>query len=501
MEKVLLKFSAIGKHFSGVHALEDVSADLYHGHILGLIGENGAGKSSLMNILGGIVHPDAGSMYLKGQLYDPATPSDAANEGIAFIHQELNLFSNLSVADNVFINTFPKLPFLPFIDKKRVYRRCAELLNLVNLNIPPQTVVGALTPGEQQLVEIAKSFAVGATIFIFDEPTTSLTSRETEKLFQLIKELKSQGNSIIYISHILNDIVQLADDILVLRDGKAVAQGEKTEFTIDSMISAMVGRDLQQYYPVRKSKPQHDKILEVKDLSQEGIIKEINFSLYKGEILGIFGLMGSGRSELARIIFGMDPFETGSIYSDSHLQNKHSPKQRIAAGMAFVTENRREEGLLMDESLLNNIGLVSLKRYANALMIDEKKLFEDVKKCSDRMYIKSEDLIRLQVQNLSGGNQQKVVIAKWLLSNPAVFVLDEPTRGIDVGARYEIYTIMNDLAAHGAGILCISSNLEELMGICDRILVMSFGELVGTVDKSDFNDEEILRIAYREHLS
>jgi ribose transport system ATP-binding protein len=501
LEQPLLAFVSITKQFAGIQALENVHVHLKHGHLLGLIGENGAGKSTLMNILGGNIKADSGQMLLDGQNYLPQSPADASDKGIAFIHQELNLFTNLTITDNLFINSFPRYRFWPFINKNKAIQRCAQLLQMVGLHVSPSTPVAALSSGEQQLVEIAKAFAVGARIFIFDEPTTSLTSKEIAKLFELITELKSQGKAIIYITHILADVVQLADEIAILRDGKVVIQDKISVFTISSMISAMVGRDLQQYYPIRTKKIQPETVLEIKGLEREGIIKDISCCLHKGEILGVFGLMGSGRSELARIIFGMDSFTKGSIIIDGKHIRSCSPKGNIENGLALVTENRREDGLLMDESLLNNIALPSLKKYAKGFLLNEKRMLNTVGECVNRMHIKCNDLDRIPVQNMSGGNQQKTVIAKWLLSKPKVFILDEPTQGIDVAAKFEIFSIINELAAEGSGILYISSELEELIHICDRILVMRLGEIVGTEECTHFNQERILKMAYGETAS
>ncbi len=502
MADSILQFEGISKRFFGVPALEDVSFSLPAGHLLGLIGENGAGKTTLMNVLGGVLTADRGTMTLRAADYAPRRPADATRAGIAFIHQELNLFTNLSIADNIFIDRFPRLGRSPFIDRRQTRRQTATLLESLSLSLAPQTLVDRLAPGERQLVEIAKALSTGAEIIIFDEPTTSLTAAETQRLFDIIHRLREQGKSMIYISHNLGNVLELADDIVVLRDGRVVDAGAARDFTIDRMISRMVGRAIDQVFPTRASKPSDEIVLEVKGLSQAGIVKDINLMLHKAEVLGVFGLMGSGRTELARMLFGLEPFEQGRVLVNGAPCDGISARDSIRRGMAFVTENRREEGLLMEASVVDNIGLVSLPAFASSRfprLLHHRQLGGAVARIAESMRIKSGPVTRTPARNLSGGNQQKIVIAKWLMSRPAVFIMDEPTRGIDVGAKYEVYGIINDLAARGAGILLISSELEELMGLCDRIAVMSKGEIMGAFDRKDFAQEPILHAAFRGH--
>jgi len=502
MGDTILQFENISKSFFGIHALRDVTFSLERGQLLGLIGENGAGKTTLMNILGGVIQADEGTMRMKGVEYRPRNPAEAAKAGVAFIHQELNLFTNLSIADNIFIDRFPRIGALPLINKKAMRSRTRELLSGVELEVSPDTLVERISPGERQLVEIAKALGFGAEIMIFDEPTTSLTARETEQLFKIIEQLRAGGKSIIYISHNLGNVLHLADEIVVVRDGAVAGTGDKSEYTIDKMVSQMVGRDIDQMYPARTAGPSDTVALEVKDLSQSGIVKGISFSLRKGEVAGLFGLMGSGRSELARIIFGLDPFERGSVKVGGAERKRYTPAESIEKKIAFVTENRREEGLLMEAPIFDNIALVAMPDYTRGLMmrfVEKKRIFGAVGDVAESMRIKTASLDRQLAKNLSGGNQQKTVIGKWLLSKPAVFIMDEPTRGIDVGAKYEIYNIINDLAAAGTGILFISSELEELMGGCDRILVMSNGQIQGCFEKGDFDQAKILHAAFKGH--
>jgi ribose transport system ATP-binding protein len=502
MTEIELAIQGISKVFFGVYAVRDVSINIYKGHILGLIGENGAGKSTLMNILGGVLQPDTGLLLLNGEQYAPRNPSDANQAQIAFIHQELNLFTNLSIAENIFIDNFPQLRVGPLtvIDWNMMQRRTRELLALVNLKLEPETLVEHLSPGERQLVEIAKALQINARIIIFDEPTTSLTARETEKLFEMMNRLREAGQTIIYISHILADVLKLADDIAVLRDGELVETGEKNQFDIRRMISLMVGRNIEQLYPTRTATPAIQPLLEIKQLSEKGIVKDVHLTLYKSEVLGLFGLMGSGRTELARILFGLDEFTSGEIMVQGTVVHSTSPRKSIRNQMAFVTENRREEGLLMNIAISENIALVSLPQFATTplQLVNQQQLLATSNQLAETLQIKAGAIDRQIAKSLSGGNQQKVVLAKWLMSRPSIFILDEPTRGIDVGAKYEIYTIINELAAQGNGILFISSELEELMGLCDRILVMSQGEIVGEFGQSAFDKEQILRAAFRE---
>lgn len=500
MAEVILEFEAITKRFFGITALEDVNLHLRKGRLLGLIGENGAGKSTLMNILGGVFSPDSGTMRIDGDVYAPKNPADAIARGVAFIHQELNLFTNLSIAENIFITSFPKVGRLPLINTPRIVEKTVELLDSINLNLSPQTTVESLAPGEKQLVEIAKALSADARIIIFDEPTTSLTAKETERLFDLIEQLRADGRSIIYISHILGDVQKLADDVAVLRDGRVVDTDSIANIDVNRMITRMVGRDIHNMFPPKISTPADREILNVEGVSQTGIVRDIHFDLKQGEILGIFGLMGSGRTELARMIFGIDEYETGRIFLNGNLLSSAAPQERIQHGMAFVTEDRRAEGLLMNVSIAENIGLVALAEFAKTILklIRVNQLYAAVNKIVASLRIKTASAETLPAKSLSGGNQQKVVLGKWLMTQPRVLLMDEPTRGIDVGAKYEIYTIMGELASQGTGVLVISSELEELIGMCDRILVMSRGEIMTIFDRQEFDQVRILHAAFRE---
>ena len=495
----MLRLEGLCKSFFGVQVLFDVGLELEPGQVLGLVGENGSGKSTTMNILGGVHQPDRGTMALDGAPYAPRGPRDATARGIAFIHQELNLFKNLTVEENLFITGFPKLiGGLPFIDRRKVRERARQLLSAIDLDIAPGTPLARLSQGERQLVEIAKALGADARIVIFDEPTTSLTARETERLFAQIGRLKARGIGVIYISHILGDVMRLCDHVTVLRDGRIVGSAPKAEMTVDRLITLMVGRTIDQIYPprelgIRPGTP----VLEVQGLTQPGVVRDISFTVQPGEVVGVSGLMGSGRSEMARILFGLDRFASGTITVDGQPLAEPSPQAAMARGMAFLTEDRRAEGLMMAAPIAENVGLASLPRYATGFgrLLERTRLGDAVERTGRDVQVNARDFVHTLVKNLSGGNQQKVVIGKWLLRGPRLFILDEPTRGIDVGAKYEVYKLINRLAAEGTGVLMISSEIEELIGMCDRILVMGHGEIRGSFARAQFDREAILRAA------
>ncbi|MGH9543654.1 MAG: sugar ABC transporter ATP-binding protein [Terriglobales bacterium] len=494
----IVEFDRVGKRFFNVTVLRDVSFPVTRGHMLGLVGENGAGKSTLMNILGGVIAADSGVVRLDGKNLILKNPQQAGQRGIAFIHQELNLFPNLTIAENLFIPHFPanKIAGLGFINRRSMREQAKKCLRSVGLDLSPDIVVADLKPGECQLVEIAKALNADARIVIFDEPTSSLSRPDVERLFLLMNGLRSRGMSMIYISHILGDVLKLCDDICVLRDGQVVAHGPKDEFSSERMISLMTGRSFDNLYPRRDTIPSDEPALEVRCLSQPGVVENLNLTLYRGEVVGLFGLMGSGRTELVRMIFGLDTFEQGEIALGGSLDRQPAPRESIRRGLAFLTEDRRVEGLCMDASVEENIALVALSSFASSGVIHKARLRKAVADAGDAVSINIAAVRKQPVKTLSGGSQQKVVLAKWLLSDPAVLILDEPTRGIDVGAKYEVYRLINQCAEEGKAILFVSSEIEELLGVCDRILVIRAGEVCDCVTRAEFNAERILRSAF-----
>ena len=503
----LLQFEGIGKSFFGVPVLKAVSFNVGVGRIVGLVGENGAGKSTLMNLLGGNLQPDAGRMRFNGAAYAPATPRDARAAGLGFVHQELNLFPNLSIAENLFLSSFPQAG--PFIRRGELLERTAALLQRVGLTLPATTPVERLSTGERQLVEIAHALSFDARLVILDEPTTSLSLRETERLFALIRQLRDEGRSLIYISHALGDVLRLSDDVVVLRDGEVVGQGRATEFDQNRLVSWMVGRELKQLFPERRAPalrqapgPDNDTsarrppLLEVRHVFQPGVVRDVSFCLQRGEVLGLSGLMGAGRTELARILFGLDPHEQGTI-TVAGRPLKGPPRGRIQRGLALLTESRRDDGLCLEASVADNLALVSLpgRTRTPLRLLDFSGLRDALAKIREAVRLQPKLTNEQSVKTLSGGNQQKVVLAKWLLIEPEVLLLDEPTRGIDVGAKSEIYQLIREIAERGAGVLVISSELEELTGLCDRILVLNRGRLAGEFAHGEFDRERILNAA------
>jgi ribose transport system ATP-binding protein len=492
----LLGFDGLSKDWFGVPAVTGFTLDVEEGTTLGLIGENGAGKSTLMNMVGGVVTPSAGRMTWRGAPYAPASAAEATSGGIAFIHQELNLFTNLSIAENVFIDGFPRR--FGLIDRARITETTRALLARLDLDHTPDTSVGELAPGERQLVEIAKALHREADLIIFDEPTTSLTPRETARLFDVIARLGAEGRTVIYISHILGDVARLCDRIAVLRDGRLVDQAETRDMPVARMIRSMIGRELSGLFPDRSAAPAPEVVFRAEALSQPGVLEGVSFEIRAGEILGLFGLMGSGRSELARAVFGLDPLAAGTLELGAR-PLAGTTARRIDAGLAFVTENRREEGLLMEAPVAENLSLVAVRDFGRGplALLDREAHRRATEQARGELGIRAADIARQPVKALSGGNQQKVVIGKWLMRSPRLFILDEPTRGVDVGAKYEIYALADRLAASGGGVLFISSELEELIGMCDRILVMSRGEIVAAFTPP-FDREPILASAFRE---
>jgi len=493
--KEVLKLQNINKSFTGVKVLNDVSLTLYAGRILALCGENGAGKSTLMNVLGGIYIPESGKMFLDGREYSPKNPHDATRNGIAFIHQELSLFLNLTVLQNFMIDDLP-VNKLGIVKQHVIKESIGKNLSRFVSDIDIHKRVEEYPMGKRQLIEIAKELSKNAKTVIFDEPTTSLSTTEKELLFKIIREIRDEGINIIYISHILGDVMELCDDIMILRNGETVGGGQTKDFSMEDIVKMMVGRNLTNLYPYVEKKGSSEVMLKVENLTSGKLFHDVSFEIRKGEVVGMFGLMGAGRSEVVRALFGIDSIDRGDVLIDGKKVENITSEKIKGMGVAFITENRREEGLLMPKSISENIEMAFYKELCHdKWLFDRKYSDECTEKMIEQVQIKTFNKHKQRAEQLSGGNQQKVVIAKWLLTNPHIFVLDEPTKGVDVGSKFEIYSEINRLALDNSAILFISSEMEELMGVCDRILIMSHGELVGELNRSEFSQEEILTLA------
>ena len=495
MSDTALRLTNVRKAFSGVPVLHGLNLDLKKGEVLGLMGENGAGKSTLMNIVGGVLRMDAGTMDLFDEPYAPRSASNATAKGIAFIHQELNLFTNLTVAENLFIDGFPTNRF-GAIDRKEITRIAQQSIDRFSLPVTPDTRVEDLSTGVRQMVEISKALMKHARIMIFDEPTTSLSSREKSALFETIGELKQQGISMIYISHIIEDVLRLCDRITVLRDGQIAGTSPASELSENELIKRMVGRELTQIYPTIEKTISDTVLLEATHLQWRQKVKDVSLKLRAGEIVGLYGLMGAGRTELANVLFGVEQRDAGELAMNGCVMSHVSPSACISQNAAFITEDRRSEGLLMSKPVDDNLSLVKMADLTNRLgVVNVAERASNNRDAIKDLQIKVADPEKQLVSSLSGGNQQKVVFGKWVMKDPKIFILDEPTRGVDVGAKFEIYSIILNLAKRGSAVLFISSELQELMGTCDRILVMKEGSITGDVSKAEFDQERILEMA------
>jgi len=490
----LLQMRNVSKSFPGVKALEDVSLDAYSGEVLALLGENGAGKSTLMKILSGVYNMDSGSIIMQGSTVDIRNIKDAEKLGIAIIHQELSLLPNLSIWENIFLGNEVFSGLTRRINKKVLKEKSQILLNDIGFNIDVDILVKNLNVGEKQLIEIAKALSKNSKVIIMDEPTTALTDVETANLFRVISKLKSENMGIVYISHRMDEIFKICDRITVLRDGKCIGDVKTKDITKDDLISMMVGRKLEEQFPYRES-PKSDTILRVENLCFGGKVCNVSFSSKGGEILGISGLMGSGRTELAKTIFGEYKKTSGKVFVDNEEVNIRSPKDSIEKGICYLSEDRKKEGLILGMSVGENMTLANLKKYENgAKRINKVKESKSIEEYIKKLSIKTPSAHQL-IKYLSGGNQQKVILAKWLLLAPEVLIIDEPTRGIDVGAKKEIYEVLNKLKSMGKSIIMISSDITEILGICDRIIVMHEGSISGELSREEASQEIIMKYA------
>jgi len=488
----------ISKRFPGVVALDQVSLTVGTGEIVALIGENGAGKSTLMKILGGAISGDTGTIKINGEPVEIRSPREAGALGIEFIHQELSVLDNLDVGANIFLRREPTTGgFLKLVDRKRVYRESDQILRKVGLDIPSRTPLSQLSIAQQQLVEIARALSAGARIIIMDEPTSSLTLTETRRLLELIKDLKAENISIIYISHRMHEVEEIADRAVVLRDGKNAGEIQSGEITNERMVRMMVGRDLKDFFKGASinRKVGTDGGFQVRGLRTLRYPNQrIAFNVERGEVLGFAGLVGAGRSEVARAIFGVEEaLETEVTLNGQRLRIKE-PQDAITHGIYLIPEDRRLSGLIVDFNVRENITLPNLEKYSSAKIIDRAKETKAALEAVKAINIKT-PTPEVRAANLSGGNQQKVVLAKWLTFAPRVLIFDEPTRGIDVGAKAEIYQLIRNLAAEGVSVIVISSEMEEVLGISDRIAVMHEGRLTGILDRAQFSEEAVMRLA------
>lgn len=492
----ILEMKDICKSFSGVKVLDRVSLRVKPGEVHALMGENGAGKSTLMKILMGIYKMDSGSILIGGEAVTVSGPKDAISKGISMIHQELNPVLDMEVAENIFIGRERVKTVagkLKLVDKASMREETEELFRGMNISINPKAVMRYLSVAETQLVEIVKAISLKSKIVIMDEPTSAITEKEVLVLFEQIKRLKEQGVAIIYISHKMDEIFKIADQITVLRDGALAGSGAAAELDGDKLISMMVGREIKQVYP-KEATEILDVVLEVQELNRGKKVKDVSFRLHGGEVLGIAGLVGSGRSELVETIFGIRPATSGKIFVKGQAVTIRHPKEAIAHKIAMITEDRKQTGLNLKTSVEQNISLVSIKKLSRAGIIDKGQESEAADRYIKSLSIKTHSR-KAPIISLSGGNQQKVVLAKWLLSEPDIIIFDEPTRGIDVGAKRDIYLLIGELAKQGKGIIVISSEMPEVMGISDRILVMSEGAVAGELNRDEFSQETIMNYA------
>jgi ribose transport system ATP-binding protein len=493
MSAPLLEMRGISKRFPGVVALDNVSLQIGPGEVVALCGENGAGKSTLMKILGGVYQPDAGEVHIDGKAIQIQNVNDAMRLGIAFIHQELNVLDNLDVAANVFLGREP-VNALRLIDRRKMHADTEPFLKRLGLQVSTQTRLDKLSIAHQQMVEIAKALSLNARLIIMDEPTSSLTLSETKRLLELVRELAAQGVSVIYISHRLGEIDECADRVVVLRDGKNAGELSHKEATHDKLVGMMVGREIKNFY-VQSDAPKTRGFFKVRNVSSQLYpTKSTSFDAARGEILGFAGLVGAGRSEIAKAIIGLDPSPTKEIILDGKTISVESPRDAIAHGIYLVPENRRTEGLVVEMSVRENISLPSLQSFSRLGLIQRGRERVVAKQQVDSLKVKTPTTESL-VLNLSGGNQQKVVLGKWLAMAPRVMILDEPTRGIDVGAKAEIYRLMRELAGQGAVILMISSDMEEILHVSDRVAVMHEGHITGILERPDCNEQNVMQLA------
>lgn len=491
----LLQMENICKEFPGVKALDNVSLTVRAGTVHALMGENGAGKSTLMKCLFGVYNKDSGKIYLEGQEVNYKNSKEALEHGVAMVHQELNQALKRNVMDNMWLGRFPKVARgVPFTSEKKMYDATKKVFDELGINVDPRTVMSKMPVSQRQMVEIAKAVSFNSKIIVFDEPTSSLTEEEVEHLFRIINMLRDRGCGIIYISHKMEEILRISDDVTVMRDGKWIATRPASELTMDEIIRLMVGRELTNRYPPKNNKI-GDELLRVEGLSGEySHLRDVSFVAHKGEVLGIAGLDGSGRTEVLETLFGVATRRSGEITLNGKKIKNANARDSIKNGFALLTEERRATGIFGILNIRENTVISSFKKYLVGPFLSKKKMIEATDWCISSMRVKTPNQ-ETKIRSLSGGNQQKVILGRWLLTDPTVLLLDEPTRGIDVGAKYEIYQLILNLANEGKTVIMVSSEMPELLGVCDRILVMSGGRLAGEVDAKTATQEEIMTLA------
>lgn len=486
-----LQMKGITKQFPGVLALNQVDLSVYPGRVLALVGENGAGKSTLMKVLSGVHKRDAGEILIEGKSVEIDSPLASRQMGISIIFQELSVLNNMDVAENIFVGREKKKN--GFVDKKAQHQEARALLDRVGLNIDTHTMTHRLSTAQKQMVEVAKALSYNSKLIIMDEPTSSLTDTETAMLMKIIRRLRDEGVAIVFISHRMNEIFEISDEIAVMRDGEMVQHMITGEVDEQQVIAAMVGRDVNDIFH-KEEAPIGDVVLEVKNLSTRNFLKDISFNVRAGEIVGFAGLVGAGRSEVMRALFAVDPRESGEIFINGKPVEIKSTVDALRAGMGFVPEDRKEQGLILKQTIRANASLAALDSVADGWFINRKKEKGLSDEYVSKLKVKTPSIEQL-IMNLSGGNQQKVVIAKWMATHPKVLILDEPTRGIDVGAKKEIHTLMSELAKQGVAIIMISSELPEVLGMADRIYVMHDGRIKGEIDRAEASQEAIMKMA------
>ena len=496
-DQPLLVMKGVSKSFPGVNALENVDLTLYPGEVLALLGENGAGKSTLIKILGGVHTPDSGTIEINGQVVQMDNPLTAQRAGVGIIYQEFNLVPALSARENIFLGQ--EAGIMTWIPQAAEQQKAVDLFARIGTQVDPDQLCQDLTVAQQQMVEIAKALALNSRIVVMDEPSAALTPREVQGLYEIVDELRSQGIGIIYISHRLDEIDHLADRIMILRDGEHVATKQSADLDRDQMIEMMVGRSLKKEFPEREASIGEERLV-VEGLCRGQAVRDVSFTVRRGEIVGLAGLVGAGRTEIARLLFGADSLESGTVMLDGHQVTPRSPRQMIRKGLCLLTEDRKNQGLILGLEVQDNFGLPNMDDFAPLGLISQSAETAAFQQFVDKIRIRVTGGSQV-TETLSGGNQQKLVLAKWLQRNAEVIIFDEPTRGIDVGAKYEIYLLLNELAAQGKAIIMISSELPEILGMSDRIVVMREGQVAGCLVNENVSQEDVMKLATGSEVS